>query len=258
MFFRYCSSRLLLIVLVATAATACGPAEPPRDTVHIAVATNFLGPLNSLVADFESSGDYAVVMSAGSTGALYAQIINGAPYDVFLAADREYPARLVREGRAQPGFVYAYGQLVLWSADGRLNTADGAAVLAAGVFSRLAIANPGLAPYGVAAQQTLQNLGVWDTLANKLVLGENIGQTFAMVATGNAELGLVAQSFLAADASRGGSYWLVPPNLYAPIGQEAVLLKRAESNSTAHAFLAYLRQPETQRKLTAMGYGAGN
>ncbi|MEQ8936695.1 MAG: molybdate ABC transporter substrate-binding protein [Amphiplicatus sp.] len=221
----------------------------------IAVAANFAAPMEALEAAFEKSSGHALTVSAGSTGKLYAQIAGGAPFDILLAADTERPERLEAEGRAVSGsrFTYAVGRLALWSADTGFIGEDGAAVLRDGKFRRLAIANPDLAPYGAAAMETLEELGLAETLRSKIVMGENIGQAYAMAASGNAELGFVALSQIAADKS--GSRWVPPAALYKPIRQDAVLLARAAKNEAALAFLAYLKSEEAHAVLARSGYG---
>lgn len=226
------------------------------DSARVAVAANFAEPLEHILRSFQSTG-HVVSASAGSTGQLYALIRNGAPFDVLLAADSAAPERLEREGLAVQGtrFTYAVGKLVLYSADPLRIGEDGAAALR-GAFRKLAIANPDLAPYGGAARQVLAALGLWEALRPRLVLGQNIGQTFQFVATGNAELGFVALSQLAgAGAPAGGSRWIVPESLYRPIAQDAVLLRRGASNAAARAFLASLRSPEAREIIAAYGYG---
>lgn len=240
---------LALAVLVPSAATA--------DTALVAVATNFAEAAGRLAGSFETRSGHRLQLSAGSTGKLYAQIIGGAPYDVFLAADRRHPELLVEAGRAVGAsrFTYAVGRLTLWSRDaGRVG--DGPRALLEGDFRRLAIANPALAPYGAAARETLLALGVLQSLESRLVLGENVAQAYAMVATGNAELGLVAlSSVLGPRTARGGSRWDVPETLHGPIRQDAVLLARASGNDAARAFLQFLRHDGAARRLLAgLGY----
>jgi len=221
----------------------------------VAVAANFAEVMERLEADFEAESPHAITITTGSTGQLYAQIANGAPFDALLAADQARPERLEAEGLAVRGsrFTYARGQLVLWSADpGRIGDA-GPAVLRRGDFRRLAMANPELAPYGLAARQALDGLAA---LRGKIVFGENVGQTHAMVATGNAELGFVARSYV--DSPRNpapGSRWTVPETLHEPIRQDAVLLLRGEDNSAARDLLAYLRRPAVRQVIAEHGYG---
>lgn len=191
----------------------------------------------------------------GSTGKLYAQILHGAPFDVLLAADRERPALLERAGLAVPGSrrTYAVGRLTLWSADPERVQGDIAELLTAGGFRRLAMANPDLAPYGAAAREVLTGFGLYAALDKKIVTAENIGQTYAMVATGNAEIGFVAASGVRSTGE--GSRWDVPADLHAPIRQDAVLLSRAENNIAALAFLDFLRTDRARAIISGYGYG---
>lgn len=225
------------------------------ETATIAVATNFAEAAEALIARFEAQTDHRITLVTGSTGKLFAQITQGAPFDAFLAADQARPARLGAESRAVAGsrFTYAEGRLVLWSATPDTIETDGAAVIRAGDFAHLAIANPDLAPYGFAAKQALQGLDLWDALKPKLVMGQNIGQAFSMVATGNAELGLVAKSYATSTRNRqAGNLWEVPDTLYDPIRQDAVLLN--DTNAAARDFLAYLKTAEARAVITAHGY----
>jgi molybdate transport system substrate-binding protein len=231
------------------------PVEARADQALVAVAANFADALDGIAVPFEAETGHHLQVTIGSTGKLYAQIVAGAPFDVLLAADQERPARLEADGLTVPGsrFTYAMGALALWSADAHRIGTDGAAVLRAGSFRRLAIANPALAPYGAAAREALLELGLWEALAGRIVMGENIGQTHAMVATGNAELGLVALSQLATRAVTG-SHWVVPHNLYRPIRQDAVLLSRAADNAAARALLEFLRRPSVRETIRKLGY----
>lgn len=239
--------RILLLALF----TACLAQPLPLAAAEAlaAVAANFARPAEQLAARFERDSGHRVRLALGSTGKLYAQIVRGGPYDLFLAADAERPARLVADGRAVRAsqVTYAVGRLALIRHDDRRPSP---AWLAAGDFRRLAIANPRLAPYGLAAEQALHGLGLAATLRPKLVFGENIGQAFALVATGNAEAGLVA---LAQVEAR--QHWLVPAALHAPIRQDAVLLVRGAGNPAAEGFLAYLRTDAAQAAIAAFGYG---
>lgn len=228
------------------------------DTALIAVAANFAGVMERLEAGFEDESPHALNVTVGSTGKLYAQIVNGAPFDVLLAADRHRPELLEQRGQAVRGsrFTYALGKLTLWSPDPHRVDSDGAVTLRAGNFRRLAMANPDLAPYGVAARQTLDALGVYPELKDRLVMGENVGQAHAMVVTGNAELGLLALAHVQSPRNDGpGSRWDVPRHLYEPIRQDAVLLMRAEDNSAARDLLAYLRTDEARALIRDYGYG---
>ena len=246
--------RTLLAAALAVAALPARAAE-----VLVAVAANFAAVVERLKPEFERSSGHRVVATTGATGKLYAQIRAGAPFQVLLAADAKTPALLESEGAAVAGsrFTYAIGRLALWSRAPDLVAADGAATLRAGSFRHLAIANPDLAPYGVAAREVLQATGTWDALRPKIVMGQNIGQTHALVASGAAEVGFVALSALKdPKAPAGGSAWEVPASLHAPLQQDAVLLNPGRGNPAATAFLAYLRSPAARAVIEAYGYGA--
>ncbi len=232
---------------------ACGQAV---DTATVAVASNFRGVAAELARDFESGSPHRLRLVGGSTGKLYAQIVNGAPFDVFLAADEWRPRRLEDEGLAVAGsgFTYATGRLCLWSADPARLDGDAADLLRRGDFRRLAIANPDLAPYGRAAREALEALDLWDAVADRLVMGENIGQAHALVATGNADIGLVALPQVG--AAGDGCRVPLPESLHEPIRQRAVLLEHGAGNRAARAFLAYLGSPAARALIAAAGYAA--
>jgi molybdate transport system substrate-binding protein len=216
------------------------------------VAANFLASLRELTSAFEAATGVEVVVVSGSTGKLYAQIRQGAPYDVFLAADQERPALLEAAGLSLPGSrrTYAIGRLVLWSP--RPGYVEGPATLERGGFRHLAIANPRTAPYGAAAVQALQGLGVWQTVQGRLVRGESVGQAFQFVAGGSAELGLVARGQV---AGRSGSSWLLPAGLHEPIEQQLVILGRADDRADAERFVDFLlHDPEAATLVRAAGY----
>ncbi len=221
------------------------------DEVIAAVAANAAEAVEALASDFERESGHRVTLTVGSTGKLHAQILHGAPFDLFLAADRERPRLLVEQGLAVDGSqrTYAVGRLVLWSPDPTV--AVNADTLRNGSFRRLAIANPDLAPYGAAARSTLRGLGLWKSLRSKIVVGENVGQSFAMAASGNAEFGFVALSSV---LSRGGRSWEVPAHMYPPIRQDAVLLKRAETKPAARAFHGFLDSPGAARVIESFGF----
>ena len=209
-----------------------------------------------LAADFEKASGHKLLLSYGATGRFYAQIGNGAPFDVLLAADVATPQKLVQEGKAvkDSAFTYAQGRLALWSARPQLVDAQGD-VLRRGNFRHVAIASPLLAPYGAAAAQTLQQLGLSTAIAPKLVTAESIGQAFTMVASGNAELGFVALSqVLASGQLKSGSLWVVPASLHSPIRQDAVLLQRGLSNPAAAALLVFLKSDRAKAVITSFGY----
>ena len=226
------------------------------DTVQVAVAANFTEPAKALAAILEKTTGHEAKLSFGASGAFYTQIKNGAPFDVFLSADDERPARLEKEGDTVPvtRFTYATGQLVLWSSKPGL-VDDKGEVLKGGGFNKIAIANPKNAPYGAAAVETMNKLGLQTALQPKLVTGESIGQTYNFIATGNAELGFVALSqVLDGGKLKGGSMWLVPGNLHAPIVQDAAILKRAQGNAAAKSWMDLLRSPRTKDLIRSYGY----
>jgi molybdate transport system substrate-binding protein len=226
------------------------------DTVVVAVAANFTAPMQRIAAEFAKDTGHQASLAFGGTGKLYAQISNDAPFEVFLAADDETPARLIRETLAVAGsqFTYATGKLVLWSPSAGYVDSQGE-VLKHGSFRHLALANPKTAPYGAAAVDVLKHLGLLETLQPRLVQGENIAQTHQFVSTGNAELGFVAlaQVFRAGRLS-GGSAWMVPSRLHAPIRQDAVLLAKGRHNPAARQLLDYLKGDKAQGIMRAFGY----
>ena len=226
------------------------------DEINVAVAANFTAPAKVIAAIFEKSTGHTAKLAYGSTGAFYTQIKNGAPFDVFLAADDERPAKLEKEGDILPGsrFTYAIGQLALWSPKTGVVDNQGA-VLKGTSFNKLAIANPKLAPYGAAAVETMNKLGLTAALQPKLVTGESLGQTYNFVASGNADLGFVALAQIQeAGKLKGGSAWVVPADLHAPIVQDAVILKRGAANPAAKAWVALLRTPNIQDIIRSYGY----
>lgn len=226
------------------------------DEVSVAVAANFTDAMRDIAAEFETATGHKAVVSYASTGKLYAQIENGAPFEVFLAADALRPEKAIAEGHAVPGtqFTYAKGRLALWSPEAGLFS-DGAAYLKANDFAHIAIANPRTAPYGVAAEQVLAKLGVLETVAPKLVRGDTITQAFQFVASTNAQAGFVALSQVRSLSGATGSTWEVPKGDYDAIVQDAVLLKKGEDNPAAQAFLEFLKG-ETATNI-ALGYGYG-
>ena len=228
------------------------------DVVQVAVAANFTAPARALAEVFARTTGHEARLSFGATGAFYTQIKNGAPFDVLLAADNERPARLEKEGDTVAGsrFTYATGQLVLWSAKPGLVDDEGA-VLKHGQFGKIAIANPKNAPYGAAAVEAMEKLGLAATLQPKLVTGESIGQTFNFIATGNAELGFVALAqVLEGGKLKSGSMWVVPAQYHAPIIQDAVILNRAASNPAAKAWMELLKTPQSKALIRSYGYEA--
>ena len=226
------------------------------DEVKLAVAANFTAPIQKIAAEFERETGHKALISTGSTGAFYAQIKNGAPFEVFLAADDETPIKLESEGAAVKGsrFTYAIGKLVLWSAKAGF-VDDRGDVLKKAAFGHLALANPKTAPYGAAGIEVLKKLGILEAVQGRLVQGENISQTYQFVSTGNAELGFVALSQVWKDgALNGGSVWFVPAGLYSPIRQDAVLLSKGAGKPAAEALLKYLRSEKARAIIKSYGY----
>ncbi len=242
-------------------------------TLTVAVAANFAHTARALLDEFAVAQDVArsdLILVVGSTGKLYAQIEHGAPFDVFMSADQTRVDTLVQSGQgiAETQFTYALGQLVLWrNASWTPASPDGAQWLRTPVLRRIALANPQLAPYGKAAMQVLTELGIAQQVAAKLVIAENVGQTHALVATGNAEVGFLAQSLVvtlqspalqAAAASENDASesqtWVVPPALYHAIRQDAVLTRYGADNQLARAWLRWLQSPRVRAKIAADGY----
>lgn len=243
----------LLLTYLASALTHA-------DTATVAVASNFANVMTELETQFEANTEHKLRVAYGSSGKFFAQIRHGAPFDAFLSADAAKPEALAQAGAALPAtqFTYALGALVVWSANPNLKLGDGAA-LKQQQFKRLALANPRLAPYGLASEQTLAALGLEQSTRGRWVQGENITQTFQFIATGNADLGFVALSQLLAQQGQGpqfepSHYWRVPDSLYEPIRQDAILLKRGENNAAAQALLAYLKSDEAATIIRARGY----
>ena len=224
--------------------------------VQVAVAANFAGPMEKLAEQFQRDTGHKAVVATGATGKFYAQIRNGAPFEVLLAADDETPARLETEGQVVAGsrFTYATGRLVLWSA--REGVVDaGGNVLKTGGYRHLAIANPKTAPYGAAAVATLRKLGLYETVQPRIVQGENIAQAWQFASTGNAELGFVAQAQVWRDGKfTAGSGWIVPSSMHEPIRQDAALLARGAGNPAARALLQYLRTDKAKALIRSFGY----
>lgn len=246
-------------LLAGLLAALSGAAPAAGEEAIVAVAANFAEVAEVLEERFEKATGHTVTLVTGSTGKIYSQIALGAPFDVFLSADQERPERLERDGLAVAGsrFTYATGRLILWSRDPGRVRGDGAALLRRGGFRRLAIANPDLAPYGAAARQTLEKLGLWESLRGKVVMGETIGQAHAMVASGNAEVGFVALSYVVSPRNETpGSRWDVPAELHAPLRQDAVLLTRAAGNAAARGFLDFLRRQPVRALVESYGYAA--
>jgi molybdate transport system substrate-binding protein len=251
--------RAILGVLACLAVFLAQGGQARAAEALVAVATNFAEVMELLTPKFAAASGHQLRVSSGSTGKLYAQIMHGAPFDLMLAADQRRPKLLEASPKGVAGsrFTYAIGRLTLWSAEEERIGADGAATLETDDFRHLAMANPKLAPYGLAAQQTLMSLGLWDALQSRIVLGENIGQAFSLVSTGNAELGFVALSAVMSPRNeRAGSRWDVPADLYEPIRQDAVLLAHGADNAAARAFVDFVKSAEARKLIAAYGYGA--
>lgn len=249
--FPLATRALAVLALAVGAVTSTRAADVP-----VAVAANFTAPMHKLAAEFTKATGHTLSLSFGATGKFYAQVKNGAPFEVLLSADDTTPAKLEREGFAVPGtrFTYAVGTLVLWSATPGFVDAQGE-VLRKGSFRHVAIANPKIAPYGAAAVEVLTNLKLLDSVRPKFVQGENIAQTHQFVATGNAQLGFVALAQVMRDGRVvEGSAWIVPKSLHAPIAQDAVLLAAGKGKPAAEALLAYLRSAPAQAVIRSFGY----
>lgn len=247
--------RLPLRLPIVACLTISSPLQAAE--VQVAVAANFTAPMRAIARAFEEDTGHRAITAFGSTGQLYAQISHGAPFEVFLAADNTTPARLERDGLGVAGsrFTYATGALALWSADASLID-GGEQLLRSGDFQHLAIANPKTAPYGLAATQVMQALGLSEKLTPKLVEGQSIGQTYQFVASGNAELGFVARSQIFVNGQlTSGSAWPVPAALHEPIHQDAVLLTKGTDNPAAAALLAYLKSERAAAVISRYGYG---
>lgn len=222
------------------------------DRALIAVATNFLPTAKQLARAFTDSGGAPLTLTSGATGKLYAQLLNGAPYELFLAADIARPEKLEAADRILPGSrrSYALGTLVLWQPEAGPDEYGPLTTLRDGHFRRLAIAHPALAPYGAAAEQFLRKLDLWATFAPRLARGENIGQTYAMAASGNADLALVAASQFGTE--RPGRRWTLTPGWHDPIEQQMVLLKGA--GDAAQAFHAFVLSDAARAQINRSGY----
>lgn len=241
--------------VVALTLLAC-TAPALADEIQVAVAANFTAPMQQIAAAFQEETGHVVKASFGATGKLYAQIKNGAPFEVLLAADDKTPTKLVEEGAAvkDSQFTYAIGTLVLWSAKPDF-VDDAGQVLKTGDFNKVAIANPKLAPYGVASIETLTALGLLDAIEPKFVMGESISQTFQFVDTGNAELGFVALSQVMEDGKiKKGSAWVVPGKFHEPIRQDAVILNNGKDKPAAAALMDFLKGEKAQAVITSFGY----
>lgn len=242
---QYLIHTLFIGILLCSGNTTAG-------VVKVAVAANFTAAMREIVQDFEKHSGHQVLVSYGSTGKLYTQILHNAPFELFLAADQLRPQLLENKQLAEDRFTYAIGKLVLWSGDPRREI--NAATLRMGKFDRIALANPKTAPYGAAAVSVMQKLGVERALSAKRVQGDSIAQTYQFVATGNVEMGFVSLAQVALIDT--GKSWKIPQDLYTPIRQDAVLLERGKDNPVARELLTYLKQDSARQVIQKYGYAA--
>lgn len=241
---------LAALITSFTVGTACA------DDVQVAVAANFTAPIQAIASDFEKDTGHKLIAAYGATGQFYTQIKNGAPFEVFLAADDSTPEKLEKEGETVPGsrFTYAVGTLALWSAKDGYVDPEGQ-VLKEGTYQHLAIANPKAAPYGLAATQVLDKMGLTEKVKDKIVEGQNITQAYQFVSTGNAQLGFVALSQIYKDGKvSSGSAWIIPEAMHDPIKQDAVILKKGANNPAAKALTEYLKGPKAAAIIKSYGY----
>nr|WP_321525115.1 molybdate ABC transporter substrate-binding protein [uncultured Cohaesibacter sp.] len=248
------SNHILLSASILALSLTVGAAAQAAET-KVAVAANFTAAAKEIATAFEAETGHTAVLSFGSTGKIYTQIANGAPFSLFLAADQARPIKAEKEGLAvaDTRFTYAQGKIVLYSTDPALVDSEGAVLQSPDKFDKLAIANPKTAPYGAAAMETLANLKVPSAVMDALVQGDSISQTHQFVASGNAQLGFVALSQVV--DSKEGSQWVVPSDLYTPIKQDVVLLKTGADDEAAKAFLAFLKGDTAKAIILKFGYG---
>ncbi len=243
-------------ITLASVLVAITPTWALGAQAQVAVAANFAEPIKAIAAVLQKTTGHTIKVTLGATGKLYAQIKNGAPFDVLLSADTATPEKLEKEGLGQPGsrFTYATGKLVLWSAKvGRVD--DKGQVLKAADLGKVSFANPKVAPYGAATVQTIDKLGLTAALTPKLVQGESIGQTYTFASTGNADVGFVAMSqVLEGGRLKSGSMWVVPQELYSPIRQDAVLMQTSASNEAAQELMKLLKSPNIKDLIRSYGY----
>lgn len=253
------AQKYLLFVYVLSLGLAVGARA---ETVTVAAATNFIAPLKAIKTEFEKSTDHRLVLSFASSGKLFAQISNGAPFDVFLSADQVKPEKLgkLKLARSDSQFTYAIGRLVLWSNHSDVlsfdkSDSDIRSILNSSNYNKLTLANPRLAPYGQAAMEVIKALGAYESNKQRLVKGENIAQSFQFVQSGNASMGFIAFSqLLQNNENAKGSAWIVPQRLYKPIRQDAILTLRGAQNSAALAFYRFLQSDDAQALIQTFGY----
>jgi molybdate transport system substrate-binding protein len=244
--------RVAVLTCGITATVSCGTAKD--NSVNVAVAANFTEAAQEIARLFERTHGEKAVLSFGSTGQLFTQITQEAPFEVFLAADQETPMKIIEQGfgRQETLFTYAVGKLVLFSTT--FDLSQGEAALRSDKFHKIAIANPATAPYGAAAVEAMKALGLYDALMGKLVQGNNVSQTFQFVESSSAELGFVALSQVVGREQK--TVWIVPDNLYSPIRQDAVLLNKGADNDAARTFMTFLKSPEAVKVIEKYGYKA--
>ncbi len=252
---RQLSSAIGLLLAVAIGGAGSGAAR--ADEIQVAVAANFTAPMRKIADEFEKETGHKPLLAFGTVGQFYAQIKNGAPFEALVSSDKETPDKLVRDGLAvaDTRYTYAVGKLVLWSAAPGLVDSKGA-ILTSGAFQHLALANPKLAVYGAAGQEVMKKLGVWDAVQPKIVLAENITQSYQFVASGNAEIGFVALSQVIGPNGKieKGSAWSPPADLYPPIKQDVILLAPGADKSAARALVDYLKTEKARAIIRAYGY----
>ncbi|MDB1124148.1 molybdate ABC transporter substrate-binding protein [Vibrio algarum] len=230
----------------------CFSHSASAETVMIAVANNFYGAMQVIAKDFKKLTGHDITLSTGTSGQLYAQVVNGAPFDLFLSADKKRPTKLVEAGYASDSFTYAYGSLVLWSPDPTLFNGD-INVLLKDSVKHIAMANPKLAPYGFAAQQVMENAGIYESVQAKFVMSKGLNAAYQFVVTENAQVGFLAKSQLYRDKKMAdGSYWDIPNDYYDPIMQDAILLN--ENNTGAVQFVQYLNSDRARDLMALFGY----
>jgi len=249
------SMALMTIALVVAFASNEARAA---DEISIAAASDLQFVMKEIAARYEKQTGTAVKLSFGSSGNFFAQIQNGAPFDLFFSADADYPRKLEAAGQAESGTFYQYatGRIVLWVPNGSpIKLDQGMKALLDPAIKKIAIANPAHAPYGRAAEAAMKSAGVYDQIAGKLVLGENISQTAQFVQSGNAEIGVLALSLALADSLKDkGRFFVVPGELYPPLHQAAVVLSASQKKPQARKFMEYLKSPEILALLKQYGF----
>ena len=254
--FQLARSAAVIATVTSSAVLGLWSAQAQAAEVAVAVAANFTAPMKKIAVEFEKDTGHKAELSFGATGKFYAQINNSAPFGILLAADDTTPEKLAKEGKgvAESRFTYAIGTLVLWSPKAGY-VDDKGEVLQTGDYKHIAIANPKLAPYGTAAMEVLNKLGLTAQVQPKVVMGENIAQTYQFAATGNAQLGFVALSQVMENGKiREGSAWQIPGNMHEPIRQDAIVLNNAKDNEAATALMKYLRSPKAHDIIRSYGY----